>query len=104
MNNYWERIFERNYGVAPSVYRIKYPEGATVADLIAYALSHNNEHGSIAIVRPHSWLGLEVACKLEYAYGRIEADNIPEETKAKKLKSVSGFGGYSLMDYNITLR
>lgn len=81
----------------------EFSEGATVADLIAYALSQHKEHGSIAIVKPHSWMGLEVVCKMDYGYGRIEADNIPEETKAKKLKSVSGFGGYSLMDYNVTL-
>ena len=101
--NYWERIFERNFGDETSTYKIKYPEGATMADLIAHALSNKKEHGSIAIVKPHSWLGLEVVCKMDYGYGRIEADNIPEETKAKKLKSVSGFGGYSLMDYNVTL-
>lgn len=99
----WDRIFERNFCDGTAAYRIKYPEGATVADLIAYALSQQKEHGSIAIVKPHSWLGLEVVCKMDYGYGRIEADSIPEEMKTKKLESVSGFGGYSLMDYNVTL-
>ena len=99
----WDRIFERNFCDGTSAYRIKYPEGATVADLIAHALSQQKEHGSIAIVRPHSWLGLVVEARLKYAYGKIKADNIPEESKAAKLKSVVGFGGYSLMDYNITI-
>ena len=103
MNN-WERVHRRSFSDETSAYRVEFPKGATVADLIAHALTRTGEHGRIDIVRPHPWLGLAVACSLEYRYGKIEADNIPEEYKTEKLKSVAGYGGYSLMDYNITLK
>lgn len=70
--------------------------GEFIKDLIA---NHSGDWGGVQI-REDKNRTLGIA-HLGYSYGKITADSIPDEIKAKQIKRISASGGWSRMDYLI---
>ena len=84
------------YGDDTSTYDVKVnKDGATVTDIINYALSKKEDWGYVCI---DSFFSDK---RLEYRYGIIISDNISSEDKNKVVKTITASGGWSRMDYII---
>ena len=84
------------YGDETSRYDVKVnKDGATVTDIINYALSKKEEWGYVCI---DSFFSNK---RLEYRYGSIISDNISSEDKNKVVKTITASGGWFRMDYII---
>lgn len=99
------------YGDETSSYDVKVQkEGFKVKDLCEYVLGKDKEYkewGEIYIMgkgRPYEFLTKDVDTpiyKLEYKWGEILSDNIPDEIKEKTFTECKANGGWSLMSYRI---
>lgn len=79
-------------------------DGKTVNDLIDFVIRcKRQEWGEIRIVpNGGNWI-LDNICELEYSYGKITKDNIPEDIKNKCISKIDANGGWSNMDYIVYL-
>lgn len=67
----------------------------TVGEFIKEVLTtRTNEWGSIHIT---------YYIRLEYRYGEIIKNDIPQEVMPMRIKSVKASGGWSAMDYNLAI-
>lgn len=89
------------FGDETSLYSVDFPKGATVSDLIDFALSNTREWGRINI-KPDI-LKILSTYRLEYRYGVTISDTIPPSIKYSPIKKVSAHGGWTMMDYNIEI-
>ena len=84
------------YGDDTCSYDVKVNKnGATVTDIINYALSRKQDWGYVCIGSFFS------DKRLEYRHGTVISDNISSEDKNKVVKTISASGGWSRMDYII---
>lgn len=85
-----------------SIYSVVMNKEMTVSDLIDYAISQNDEWGFISIIGDNGLF--KPICRLEYRWGKIVSDTIPDETKGAKIKDIGAYGGWSRMDYDIRIQ
>lgn len=74
-------------------------QGATVNDLINFALSRS-EWGDVRVI-PNGESWFNAVAKLEYSYGRITKGNIPDDIRAKDVVKIEANGGWGSMDYYV---
>lgn len=86
----FEVIDGREFGDGTGQYIVRLNEPMTVRELIEYATYKSSDWGYIEIE------GKKV---LEYRYGAVLTDNIPDEQKARKISAMQLYGGYSRADY-----
>lgn len=96
------------YGDETSSYDVEIiKEGFTVRELIDYVVNDGREWGDIDIIgkgRPYDWCTEDIdytVYRLEYKWGKVLSDNIPEEIKDKVIPTCKAHGGWSLMSYDI---
>ena len=92
------------YGDCTSSYDIilkKTP--VTVRELIEDVVADEREWGEISIVSDIThWL--DNSCALEYRWGKVIIDNIPEVIKDKEIIQCKANGGWSAMNYWLTVK
>lgn len=87
-------------GDCTAPYSVSEIKAKTVGELIEEILTENpNEWGYIGIKSVKSIFGNP---KCEYSYGKL-LYSLPEDVLSKQLISVSASGGWSRMDYLITI-
>lgn len=89
------------FGDECSIYDVNFQHGATVSDLISFALSNTREWGYISVHRKRGHFPYRHM--FEYKYGQVVYDVIPNEIKEKVIKKASAYGGWSKMDYDIEI-
>ena len=89
------------FGDQCSIYDVNFQLGATVSDLISFALSKKQEWGHISVHRKRE--SFPYRHMLEYSYGQIVYDVIPNEIKETVIENISASGGWSRMDYDIEI-
>ena len=85
------------FGDACTLYKMVFPQETTVRELIDYVIKQfKNEWGNIDIGQwpPHM-------LRLEYRYGRIISDEIPEYMKDSVILDADAYGGWTNMNYII---
>lgn len=92
------------YGDCTSRYDVKFNGPMTVREFIEEILNNNP-------ISNHEWGTIGIACegeivgkpKCSYADGKITTEPLPEEYMNKVIVSCTAHGGWSLMDYKITV-
>ncbi len=75
----------------------------TVRELIEEVVADEREWGEIRIVRDiKDWL--DQSCFIEYRWGKVIKDYIPEPTKDREIVQCKAHGGWSGMDYWLTVK
>lgn len=87
-------VFVRSYGDETATYRAVFHEPMTVRELIDYATYRSSEWGYFVINGKDS---------LEYRFGAVLTDKIPEEMKDKTIREMYWHGGYAMADYHIKI-
>lgn len=87
------------FGDETSLYALEWEEGATVQDLIDFALSKKDEWGYIDIKVDVG--SINIYRRLEYRYGEILDDKIPSRVKSSTIVQGSANGGWTRMDYSV---
>lgn len=84
-------------GDETSLYEVMFPDGLTIKDFVEIAVLENPEEwGNFRC----SWFGPIIA---EYEHGKIEYTKEFEEIKDKIVHRASSTGGWSRMDYHLTI-
>lgn len=81
-------------------YSVKLGREHTVKEFVDLVLSETDEWGHIGVERPGHIFG-EPNC--DYKHGQL-LNGLPEEILDKKITSVRANGGYSRMDYLLTIK
>ena len=90
---------ERGDSTAP--YAITLDKQYTVREFIDTVLKRTDEWGYIGIEDHRNWSNGTPNCK--YSYTKL-ITHMPEEVMDKPVESVTADGGWSRMDYKLTLR
>ena len=92
------------YGDCCSSYDIVLKKSpVTVRELIEDVVADEREWGKIKIVSSIThWL--DDSCALEYRWGKVIKDFIPETIKDKEIIQCKAHGGWSAMDYWLTVK
>lgn len=86
------------FGDCTSAYAVEFPEGLTVKEFIPLVVNENpDEWGRIAL----GWIRPTLA---EYRHGSIVYTELFHKYKTREIFKIEANGGWSLMDYNITLK
>lgn len=86
------------FGDCTSAYAVEFPEGLTVKEFISLVVNENpDEWGRIAL----GWIRPTLA---EYNHGSIVYTELFHKYKTREIFKIEANGGWSLMDYNITLK
>lgn len=80
-------------------YYIDKKQEFTVQDFVSAVLENTAEWGSIYIYTNKS----DYDYKIEYAHGKLK-NTIPDNILTKQVYELNGCGGWSLSDYNLTLK
>lgn len=91
------------YGDATCHYKATIYEPFTLQELIDEVLNNKNEWGYFTLVEDTTtWL--QTKSRMEYRYGEIINDNIPIEDKTKTVEVMEAHGGWTRMDYIVSLK
>ena len=78
---------------------------ATIGDLIDYVLNERSkEWGEIHIRKQPGFLSINALYGLEYRWGEIVKNDIPDEVKKFPLTKIQVTGGWSYMAYEVYLK
>ena len=84
-------------------FKVLIPKDTTVRDIIDFALSQD-EWGTISVKHNGVTSVLDYERKtIDGKKGTIKYDEITDEVKAMKVKNITSYGGWSRMDYKITV-
>nr|DAI97883.1 MAG TPA: hypothetical protein [Caudoviricetes sp.] len=90
------------YGDCMSSYRVEMSQPCTIAQLIEF-INGQDEWGTVYI-NPQNWLGHGALAKFEYNnHTQHKPLAMPPFFHNKRIKSIKAHGGWSAMDYNVTL-
>ena len=84
-------------------FKVLIPKETTVKDIIDFALTQD-EWGTISVKYNGNTSVLDYERKtIDSKKGTIKYDEITDEVKAMKVKKITSYGGWSRMDYKITV-
>ena len=84
-------------------FKVLIPEGTKVKDIIDFALTQD-EWGTIEVRHGDITDVLDYERKtIDAKKGTIKYDQITDEVKGMKVKTITSYGGWSRMDYKITV-
>ena len=90
------------YGDCTSHYRVEMKQPCTIAHLIEF-INSQDEWGKVYI-NPKDWLGMECLAKFEYNnHTQHKPLAIPSFFHNLPIKELKAHGGWSNMDYHVTL-
>lgn len=95
----------QHYSDATSEYIITFPKGMTVGEFIDEWLSYDTEWGYFGIKCKSKDIKFLIFGNpyCEYKYGEIIGEPLPKEYLDKKIKNVTGSGGWSRSDFLFTV-
>ena len=97
----WKELAQHN-GDETDIYKIHYPEGCTIADVIEYARTHHRE-SNIEIWGGDNGYIVEIKYKAKCESGKIVIDTIPDELKKKTFTHLAGFDAWHRFDYSVSI-
>lgn len=101
MKDFRFRAIGPEAGDCTTPYEVQIPEGLTVKEFVDWVLTRN-EWGYIGIYNPDSdsFFGSPVCT---YRHDKIDGEPFPDDIMRKTIKQIYAHGGWTNMDYRLTL-